>query len=457
MDKSNIIFVSTSGLSKVDISSNRVLGLTKELSKMNYNIYLTTVRRKEFPFNIENNFSYCKKLIIIQPLSALTFMFNILRKLYKKISNSSSHIKTKSNDVSGGKKASKIEKFRDKFMIFSHYIPGVGFIPPSRVVKAIESNINLKEFPRTILFTTQPPLICHEVGIRLKQKYKSNIFWVADYRDLVKHYMQPDLEISKKADRLNILTLKSADLIVTVSEGLKELLLKDSIGNGFNIEDKIIVINNGFDDSISNNYYQNNIHLYSKIRIVHTGRLYRGLRNPKTLFKAISLLSKNTREKIEIISAGPDEKLFLQYARELNVLDNVKSLGFITKEKALNLQESASILLVIKFNDDEEGILTGKFFEYLRLKKPIIVIGDRDNEFNRLAQKIGGIKIFGYNQSEELSIFLDKCVQSGNKNLSLLFGQPNEKEIMKFKWENLAKKLIRKIESKLNSYSEKSK
>lgn len=450
MDKPNIIFVSTSGLPKVEVSSNRVLGLTKELNKMNYNIYLATVRRKGFPYNIENNFSHCKKLIIIQPLFTLTFIFNILRKLYKKISNSSSHIKTKSSDDSRKKKASRIERLRDKFMFFGYYIPTAGFITPRRVVKAIESNINLKEFPRTILFTTQPPLICHEVGIKLKQKYKSDIFWIADYRDPVKHYMQPDLEISKKAERLNILTLRSADLIVTVSEGLQELLLKDSTDNGFNIEDKIIVINNGFDDSISNNYYQNNIHLHSKIRIVHTGQLYRGLRNPKPLFKAISLLSKNTREKIEIISAGPDEKLFLQYARELNVLDNVKSLGFITKEKALSLQESASILLVIKFNDDEEGILTGKFFEYLHLKKPIMVIGDRDNEFNKLAQKIGGIKIFGYNQSEELSIFLNKCVQRGNKNLSLLFGQPNERVIMKFKWENLTKKLIRKIESKLN-------
>lgn len=450
MDKFNIIFFSTSGMPKVKVSSNRILGLTKELSRMNNNVYLFTCRYKEFPYNLENDFSHCEKVIIVKPLILLTFFLDLLRKLYKKISNLAYSPRSKSSNVTCKCEKKKIiwfSRLREKFTILDYYIPEVGFITPNIVTKTIKSNINLGNLTRTILFTTNPSPICHELGIILKQKYKSNIFWVADYRDPIEQNLYLDRETSKKMKLINVLTLQKADLITTVSKGIKDLLIEQANNYGFNIKRKAIIISNGFDNVKLSNFSKKDISNYSKIRIVYTGRLYRGIQSPGPLFKAISFLAQDIRKRIEIVYAGPDERIFLQYANKFNVLDVAKSLGFITKEQVLDLQKSASILLVIKSDRvEEEGVLTGKFFEYLMFKKPIITIGDRDNEFNKLSQKIGGIKIFGYNQSKKLYILLEKCIRNDG-DMSLLFGQINEREIIRFTWQNLTRKLIKKINS----------
>lgn len=439
----DIIFFSTYGLPKVEVASNRIFGLTKALSQMSNNVYLVTYRYKKYPYTDENSFDHCKNLSIVPHSTVLTFFFNLLRIVYKKF---------KRNDfnLDKGIKRRGENKFlsilRGYFLTLGYYVPFDGFISTNNVVKYIKNNINLIDSSVIVLITSYPPVICNKVGIKLKEKFGSKIFWVADYRDLMEDNPYLNIETPSKFKKINTLTLQNADLITTVSEGLKSFLIKQACRHKIEIYKKITVIYNGFGylkENSSLSYYYNKSNS-NKIKIVYTGALYGGRHNIEPLFRAISRIEEDMRQKFKIFYAGLEENIFLKGAKKFELSYIVESLGFVKKSEALNLQENASILLLIKSNEDDEGILTGKFFEYLRLRKPILVLGDKDKEFNVLAKKIGGIKIFGYDQVEGLAIFLQNCVEN-NDNLIKLFGRFNNEEIEKFTWKRLSKKLIKKI------------
>jgi glycosyltransferase involved in cell wall biosynthesis len=99
------------------------------------------------------------------------------------------------------------------------------------------------------IITTSPPHSTQLIGLNLKKKYRF-IKWTVDLRDPwtdIYYYKQfyPTL-ISKAVDvRYEIRVLKRADNIITVGESLKTLF-SSKVNN---IEKKIRVITNGYDES----------------------------------------------------------------------------------------------------------------------------------------------------------------------------------------------------------------
>jgi glycosyltransferase involved in cell wall biosynthesis len=54
----------------------------------------------------------------------------------------------------------------------------------------------------------------------------------------------------------------------------------------------------------------------------------------------------------------------------------VKQYGLISRSEALEKQRKSQVLLLLDWNDPEEtGIYTGKIFEYLAAKRPILAVG----------------------------------------------------------------------------------
>jgi hypothetical protein len=116
----------------------------------------------------------------------------------------------------------------------------------------------------------------------------------------------------------------------------------------------------------------------SYLRIVYTGGIYPGRRDPSPLFQALE--SRNfTREDVRAEFYGTDPGMVLPIARRYSVSHLVEVYPGVPHDVALRLQREADVLLLMQWDDPkEQGNVPGKFFEYLGARRPILVLGLAD-------------------------------------------------------------------------------
>jgi glycosyltransferase involved in cell wall biosynthesis len=71
--------------------------------------------------------------------------------------------------------------------------------------------------------------------------------------------------------------------------------------------------------------------------------------------------------------------------------ENVKLKGYVTHKKSLEIIAGSNVvlLLITVLGSKGKEILTGKIFEYLASKKPIIAIAPKDNLASKLIKSLG--------------------------------------------------------------------
>lgn len=310
-----------------------------------------------------------------------------------------------------------------RFQKFSRFIRGNFFIPDARkgwIKYAFEESCRVieKENIDTIL-TTSPPHSVQLVGLKLKKKYKIN--WISDFRDPwtdIYYYNEfkhlpfarhKDLQLEKKV-------LESADKVITVSKSLKDLLLQKSksIGNT-----KIIVIPNGYDEEDFKNQKDN---FPAEFIISYTGTIADSY-NAEIFFNSFKKMTERFPEinfKVRFIGSP-----------SLSVINKIKKIGLekylefiptVSHERSIEfLMQSTILLLVIPEVKYDKGILTGKLFEYLAARKPIICIGPSDGDAAEIIRECNAGKAFDRIMENQLTEYFDELVRRWklNKNLNL--------------------------------------
>ncbi len=224
------------------------------------------------------------------------------------------------------------------------------------------------------ILSSSRPETCHIIAKTLAVKY--HIPWVADFRDLwsQNHYSTYSRLKKYFIKNLEIKTLKHASAITTVSLPLEEKLA------ALHHNKQIFTIKNGFDPGLLN---PENNQVDPVFSIVYTGDLYEGKRDPTQLFEAIHELCDKEiirRDDIRIHFFGypkfqSDTWLEEEIARS-HIEDLVLLHGKISHESAISEQRKAQILLLLMWNNpDEQGVYTGKLFEYLAARRPILSFG----------------------------------------------------------------------------------
>lgn len=199
-------------------------------------------------------------------------------------------------------------------------------------------------------------------------------FWISDLRDIMPNQMYPFwLNLVYNRDQKYI--VKNADAITVVSKG-QALMLKESIHPFGKISNKIHVIYNGYEKPIVPvmNRCSDNI-----LKISYTGDLYFGRRDIRLLFKVLyDLLDEKAIRKENIVfnyAGSSFDSLKIQMRSFPLVEEICMNWGLVNRDRALEIQKSSNILVVLTWNDlNDQGILTGKFQEYLQNYKPIISI-----------------------------------------------------------------------------------
>ena len=154
-----------------------------------------------------------------------------------------------------------------------------------------------------------------------------------------------------------------------------------------------VVIYNGYDSEILAKLDQRPEELLSdtepRLRIVYTGGIYPGRRDPSLLFEAIRRLGA-AGQAIEVAFYGTAPDLVLPLAEQAGVRDKVTLHPEVSHEEAIARQSEADVLLLMQWNDPkEQGNVPGKFFEYMGSRRPILILGLRDGVPATIARETG--------------------------------------------------------------------
>ncbi|WP_369047576.1 glycosyltransferase family 4 protein [Tenacibaculum sp. UWU-22] len=288
---------------------------------------------------------------------------------------------------------------------FLSWVRGNFFIPDAKKfwikpsVKYLERY--LKENPVDVIISTGPPHSIHLIANKIKQK--TNLRWIADFRDPWSQlYYNADFNLSsyakKKNKQLETIVLQNADAVITVSKSLKKEFE--------NIAKKVFVITNGYDDEV---LLDEKLPLTSKFSLAHIGLLPKQS-NPRVLWKVLQTISKENKtfkNDLEINLIGNVNQETIEDIKYFELFNNTILKGYVPHKTAIKLQKTAQILLLlIPKTDNSKGILTGKLFEYITSKRPILALGDKQGDAATLIQETETGVLVNFDDEQQLKAII---------------------------------------------------
>lgn len=272
------------------------------------------------------------------------------------------------------------------------WIRGNWFIPDARKGWIQPSVTYLKKYlakhPVDAIASTGPPHSMHMIALALKKEL--GLPWVADFRDPWTNIdFYKDLMLTKRSDAKHrsmeqeVLQTADCTLVVgpTLGKELHELGAK-----------RVEVITNGYDAADMKPVQG----LDEKFTIVHIGTMVR-TRNPVSLWKALRQLIDGQSELVEDLGRALEIKLVgkadvsvMASLEENGLMPYVNKKDYVNHDKVVEFQQRAQVLLLVLNNTpNAKGILTGKLFEYLAARRPILCIGEPDSDGGRIITETG--------------------------------------------------------------------
>ncbi len=314
---------------------------------------------------------------------------------------------------------------------------------PFTYLKALEI---MKKNNYDVIYTTGPPQTAHLIGYLLKKKTGKPL--VVDFRDewtqnpFSKYgffYRDINQWLEKKV-------LQSADAIISVSEGITKGL-KTLINDEKN---KFHTITNGYDGSDFSSYKPKETYS-DKFKITYIGSFYGGYpsgsRYPHLFFKIIGeLLKENKINKndLKIVKVGDMERIDPEIPEE-----NIEHVGYVPHNEVFKyLENTAVLLLVVQTKKGMELAYTGKIFEYINSKKPILALVPEEGVAADLIRKTNtGIVVNPDDVEGITKAILDLYNKWKNKDLKI---EPNMDIIKEYDRKNLTKKLAQIFDELIN-------
>lgn len=309
----------------------------------------------------------------------------------------------------------KQQSFIERMLL---YVRGNFFIPDARVgwVSPSVSFLShyIKENAIDTVITTGPPHSMHLIGLELQKRFK--IKWIADFRDpWTSIGYHKELKLSQKASQKHLdlekNVLNSADTIITTSFTTKKEFEKIT-------SKPIYVITNGYDVE--------NIEkppLDTFFTISHIGSLL-SKRNPTILWTVLNeLINENEsfRKDFRLKLIGKVSSEILNSIATFNLKDHVEVIGYVSHKNALKYQRSTQVLLLIEIDSFETiGIIPGKLFEYMAAERPIIAIGPKGSDVEKIVFETNTGTYFIYEEKQKLKEYILMCYKSYlNNNLKI--------------------------------------
>jgi len=297
----------------------------------------------------------------------------------------------------------------------SVWIRGNFFIPDARrfwIKPSIKFLTKyLTENPVDALVSTGPPHSMHLIALGVKKAL--NIPWLADFRDPWTNIDFYDkLMLTKSSDRkhkrLEKAVLSGADVRVTVSRNWAEDFHKLGAEN-------VEVITNGFDPE---DFEFAQSEPAKSFQLVHIGAM-NGDRNPQLLWHVLGELCKSDpvfNKHLEIVFIGQTDWSVKQKIEENGLTSHVKMISYLPHDEVL-VKASQAFLLLLPLNDtpNVEGIIPGKLFEYLAIKRPILCIGSKTGDSAHIIHETKAGTVVDFKDKESMK----SAIENYYKNFTL--------------------------------------
>ncbi len=355
--------------------------------------------------------------------------------IYRKLTGKKGKTKFKAgfiSEASTGNWKNKLSVFiRGNFLIPD---PRRFWIRPS--IKYLSKYLN--ENPVDLIVSTGPPHSMHLIALGLKKKF--DIPWIADFRDPwtdIDFYSK--LRLTKLADKkhhkLELKVLLKADYVVAVSPGMASDLKKLS-------NRKIEIIYNGF-DPLDFNFARPE--LDKTFTISHFGAFNKD-RNPISLWNVLGELSRvdtELKKLLRIQLIGQTDESVINEIQKNGLSENLTLIDHLPhKEGLIKLSKSQVLLLPLNDAPNVMGILPGKIYEYIALRRPIIALGPTEADFAKIIEETNSGESHSFNDTLGIKNSIEKYFNLFQENKLEIESGSYEKYSRK----NLAKEFVNLIE-----------
>lgn len=315
---------------------------------------------------------------------------------------------------------------------FSIWVRGNFFIPDARCLWIKPSVKFLKNYledhPVDAIFTDGPPHTNTMIGQKLSTEL--TIPWLADFQD---PWTQADYyrlyKIAKWADnrhkKMEQRVFKTAHKITIASPSWAKDLEK--IG-----AQQVDVLYYGFDED---DFRKVTPQIDSDFTITHTG-LFSNDRNPEVFFNVLKDLKNEIpafNERLKLNFAGNIDLTVRKSIVKTGLQQNFNDLGFVDREKAIQLIVNAQLLLLpLNKAENADGRIPGKFYEYLRATRPILCLGPQNSDVARILNEYEAGESIEYEYYEHIKAYIKERYELYLKGENIL----SAKNLEKFSIEN---------------------
>jgi glycosyltransferase involved in cell wall biosynthesis len=252
------------------------------------------------------------------------------------------------------------------------------------------------------VLTTSPPGSTHLVGAAVKRA--TGVAWLADLRDsLVAHAHRRADTAGTKAKaaiqgQVARLVARRADAISCVSEAIAEEV------RALEPRGKVVAIANGcdFDDFAGLEYAP-----APRFRITHAGSFF-GRRDPRPFLQAVH------DSGLDIVArfVGDFRSSDRAWAEQLGLGDRLELIPYAPRATSLELQRDseALLLLIPEAGGRGRGVLSGKVFEYLAARRPILAAVPPDGAAAELIEQTGAGVVAAPDDADALAEALEGLV-----------------------------------------------
>ncbi len=246
------------------------------------------------------------------------------------------------------------------------------------------------------VYITAFPYSAFLVGIALKKKFGQKIFWVADYRDSwqfgpLKEKLVLPFRLNKirKTDD-KILATCDAAVFVTPETRL-QYINKHSW-----LQEKSFYISNGYDEDDFKGIVPKK---FDKPTLVLMGKLTKVYGSPLNLLKA---LEDCLPHNYQVIHIGNIDKAILQ-SITASGYTSYKYLGYQKHSEAIAYSLGADVnLIILSDSPSAKYWYPGKLFELLRCGKPILALGPRESNLEKILNETKRGKYAYINDNEQI-------------------------------------------------------
>jgi glycosyltransferase involved in cell wall biosynthesis len=267
------------------------------------------------------------------------------------------------------------------------------------------------------VFTTSPPHSTHLIGQRLKKEL--GVRWICDLIDpwtdiyyfKQLYHLPYALRINRRMERE---VLEQADALITCSYNFRNLFLTKT--PKIKAEDfKILYY--GYDkknfEALASRPSS------SEFIITYTGTIA-DIYYPQSLFRAIKKITETTDVPVKLRFVGMASKGIQDFIKEAGIGHITEFTGLVPHNDSLNyLMKATVLLLIVPKNENNEGIIPGKIFEYFASRKPIIALANPKGDVAQLVTDNAFGMSFAHEEEQAMFDYLAELLKKWKEDPNL--------------------------------------